>query len=120
MTEDQAILRQAAAWIRGMANAARQVLTHAPEPAKPIPLTHEDDVFVYLAGRPSECNPNPRIVNCFLPQGAEPKGTVTIQDVGDVLGRLAEAADALYRGMGDEGVTPVASELRRIIGPPQR
>lgn len=118
MTKDQEILRQAAAWVRGMADAAHHVLTHAPEQAKPIPIPDDPDVF--LAGRPGQCGPNQRILNCIPWPGARPKDTVTIQDVGDALARIEAAADLICRGLGDEGVTPVASEIRRIVEPPER
>ncbi|HEX9185904.1 MAG TPA: hypothetical protein VGB87_02450, partial [Vicinamibacteria bacterium] len=88
MTEDQLILRQAAAWIRGMADAGHEVLKHVRNAGDPIPIDREADSFVFLAGRPTECNPNPRLVNCFA-LSATAEGTVSVRDVGDVLARLS-------------------------------
>jgi hypothetical protein len=121
MTEDREVLRHAAAWVRGMADAARHVLKQAPNPAAPIPISPEEDIDVVLAGRPTGCGPNVRLLTCFLPPGEASEGCPSLDDVRHALERVVTVADALCEGLDAGGLTPeLTRKVRAIVQPPAR
>jgi hypothetical protein len=109
---------RAAAYVRGMADAVRQVLAGDPEPDRPVRL--RADFTIILGGRPSGCGIDPVARMCWPRLKVPPEDFVTIGELGDALAGVVAVADALHQSLDGREVSPeLIEEVGRIIGPPR-
>jgi hypothetical protein len=108
---------RAAAYIRGMTDAVRQVLAADPEPDRPIRLP--PDLVIILGGRPVGCGIDPVPRMCWPGVTVSPDGSVTLAELAGALARVVTVAEAIHKTLGNGGVTPEeAQEVGLMVGSP--
>jgi hypothetical protein len=110
---------RAAAYVRGMTDAVRQVLAADPEPDRPLRIP--SDLVIILGGRPIGCGIDPVPRTCWPGVTVSPDGFVTWAELGGALARVVTVAEAIHKTLGGGGVTPdEAREVGLMVEPPPR